>query len=375
MVERIVEFVRKRDLVLKDELGHGACGRTVVLYDDIIDEYFVCKKYAPVDEELKEELFQNFIREIKLLHLLNHANVVRVFNYYIYPDKHAGYILMEYIKGTDIEDYLGKNPEDINEIFVQIINGFAHLEKNNILHRDIRPLNILVNNEGLVKIIDFGFGKKVFAKKDFGKSISLNWWCEPPSEFSEQIYNYTTEVYFVGKLFQKIIIEKSIEQFKYASLLGRMCNSAPSSRIPSFSQVRKEILTEKFSDIDFSNTELESYRAFSESLHTSITKIEQGAKYFDDIAEIQRGLEDTHKKVMLEEYVSTNTLVISCFLNGAYYYSNKVLIPVRCIKSFVDLFRSCSREKKNIIVSNIHTKLDSIDRYDEKADFANDIPF
>jgi len=374
MTDRIVEFVRKRDLIFQKELGHGACGRTVVLYDDIIEENFVCKKYAPVHEELRKELFQNFVREIKLLHLVNHVNVVRVFNYFIYPDKYSGYILMEYIKGTDIEDYLGKHPEDINEIFVQIIEGFAHLEKNNILHRDIRPLNILVNNEGLVKIIDFGFGKKVFAQKDFGKSISLNWWCEPPLEFSEQVYDYTTEVYFVGKLLEKIVIEKSIEQFKYASLLGRMCNLAPSARIPSFSEVRKEILTEKFLDIDFSVDDLESYRAFSESLSNAILEIEQNAKYIDDIEEIQRGLEDTYKKVMLEEYVPANTLVIRRFVNGAYYYSNKGMILVSCVKSFVDLLRSCSKEKKNIIVSNILTKLDAIKRYDEKAD-TDDIPF
>ncbi|MDY6845109.1 MAG: protein kinase, partial [Thermodesulfobacteriota bacterium] len=146
MTENIIEFVRKKDLVFEKELGRGACGRTVILYDDIIDERFVCKKYAPVYEELKEQLkeqlFENFIREIKLLHLLNHVNIVRVFNYYIYPDQYAGYILMEYVKGTDIEEYLSKHPENINGIFIQVIDGFTHLEKNSILHRDIRPLNI-----------------------------------------------------------------------------------------------------------------------------------------------------------------------------------------------------------------------------------------
>jgi serine/threonine protein kinase len=374
MTDRIVEFVRERDLILKKELGHGACGRTVLLYDDIIDEYFVCKKYAPVQEKRREDLFQNFVREIKLLHLLNHVNIVRVFNYFIYPDRYSGYILMEYIKGTDIEDYLAKHPEDINEIFAQIVEGFAHLEKNDILHRDIRPFNILVNNEGLVEIIDFGFGKKIVAPKDFGKSISLNWWCEPPSEFSEQIYNYTTEVYFVGKLLEKIVAEGSIEQFKYASLLGRMCARAPSARIPSFSQVRKERLTDKFFDIGFDDNELRSYRAFSESLSNAILKIEQKAKYFDDIEEIQRGLEDAYKKVMLEEYVPANPLIIRWFVNGAYYYSKTTIIPVSCVKSFLDLIRSSSREKKNIIVSNIQTKLDAINRYDEEMEI-DDIPF
>ena len=375
MTERIVEFVRKKDLVFEEELGHGACGRTVILYDDIIDERFVCKKYAPIYEELKEQLFDNFIREIKLLHLLNHINIVRVFNYYIYPDKYAGYILMEYVKGTDIENYLGKHPEDINELFIQVIDGFTHLEKNNILHRDIRPLNILVNDTGLVKIIDFGFGKQIFTQKDFGKSITLNWWCDPPSEFDDQVYDYTTEVYFVGKLFQKIIVEKSIEQFKYTSLLGRMCVSNPSTRVTFFSLVRKEILSEKFLYIDFNESALNAYREFSGSLFQCISKIEQSAKYVDDLEEIQRGLEDSYKKVMLEEYVPNPPLVIRCFLNGSYYFSNRIMIPVAILKAFVEFFRSCSREKKNIILSNIQTKIDSVSRYDEESVIDDDIPF
>ena len=102
---RMVEFLRKKDFRLEKELGRGACGQTVLLYDDQIDEYFVCKKYLPIETDLRQALFDNFVREVKLLHLVNHYNVVRIFNYYLYPDKHAGYILMEYVKGKDIERY------------------------------------------------------------------------------------------------------------------------------------------------------------------------------------------------------------------------------------------------------------------------------
>lgn len=234
MTEKIVEFIRKKDFVLKKELGQGACGRTVLLYDSVIDEQFVCKKYSPIHESLKEEFFKNFVREIKYLHLLNHQNVVRVFNYYLYPEQRTGYILMEYVRGFDIEDYLAKHPEDVNEVFVQVIEGFSHLEKNKILHRDIRPQNVMVAEDGVVKIIDFGFGKQTNNANDFGKSITLNWWCEPPPEFKESIYDYRTEVYFVGKLFEKIIADTDIKHFKHMGLLGRMCISNPKTRIAFF---------------------------------------------------------------------------------------------------------------------------------------------
>jgi hypothetical protein len=176
-------------------------------------------------------------------------------------------------------------------------------------------------------------------------------------------------------MFQKFLVEKSIEQFKYTNLLGRMCASNPSARIKSFSLVRKEILSDKFLDIDFKESELYAYREFSGSLYQCISKIEQTTKYVDDLEEIQRGLEDSYKKVMLEEFVPNSPHVIRCFLNGMYYYSNRNMFPVAILKAFVEFFRSCSRAKKNIILSNIQTKLDSIERYDEESIIDDDIPF
>jgi eukaryotic-like serine/threonine-protein kinase len=375
MSEKIVEFLRKKDFVLKRELGSGACGRTVLLYDDVIDEQFVCKKFAPIHESFKAELFGNFVREIKLLHLLNHQNVVRVFNYYLYPELLTGYILMEYVCGSDIEDFLSKRPEDINEVFVQVIDGFAHLEKNKILHRDIRPQNVMVSEDGAVKIIDFGFGKQTFNSDDYGKSITLNWWCDPPPEFKDAKYDFRTEVYFVGKLFEKIIIDSNIEHFKHMNLLGRMCVAQPTNRVASFFEVRKELLSEKFLDIGFEDWELEAYREFSSSLYGAASKIEESTKYYDDIVEIQTKLEDCYKKVMLEEYVPNSAVVLKCFINGSYYYNTHHSFQVEVLRKFLDFFRSCSREKKNIVIGNIQTKLDAVKRYAVKVNFDDDIPF
>jgi len=130
----IIPFLRRRDYVFVKALGQGACGETVLLRDDLIDSFFVCKKYSPFDESLRQELFKNFLREIKLLHEVHHQNVVRVFNYYVYPDKWTGYILMEYVEGNDVEEHLRSQPETVNEVFLQTIEGFAYLEACQILH-------------------------------------------------------------------------------------------------------------------------------------------------------------------------------------------------------------------------------------------------
>ena len=220
----VVAFLRRRDYKIVRELGQGACGKMVLLYDDQIDEHFVCKKHIPYSEGHRQELFAGFTREVKLLHRVLHQNVVRVFNYYLYPEQLTGYILMEHVNGLEIDDHLAQNPEQTNDLFLQAVAGFGYLERAGILHRDIRPGNLMVREDGVLKIIDLGFGKKIEHTADFDKSISLNWWCEPPLEFQTARYDFTTEVYFVGKLFQRIIQDNQLARFKYLDVLAAMCN-------------------------------------------------------------------------------------------------------------------------------------------------------
>lgn len=379
MQNTIVKFVREKDLVLKTKLGKGACGETVLLYDDVIDEHFVCKKYAPYDDALKPQLFKNFIGEIKLLHLVNHANIVRVFNYYLYPEHFAGYILMEYIKGSDIGTYLKNTPENVNGIFTQVINGFSYLEEKRILHRDIRLPNIMVNIIGQVKIIDFGFGKKISVPEDFDKSITLNWWCDLPADFDEAKYSFSTEVYFVGKLFEKIILENQIEHFGYKNILTKMCQKNPNQRIQSFGEVEREVSSGQISSNSFSEDEINVYREFSQSLYLCIPKIEESARYKTSSEDLERILEDLYKNVMLEEYLPSISALAQCFfIDGSYYTSRNHYFEVSLLKSFLNLLKLNTQDKKNIVVRNLHSKLDSVKRYTDKEInlySGDDIPF
>lgn len=376
MSDNVIEFVRKRNYLLVKELGQGACGKTVLLKDDVIDELFVCKKYSPYYEEHKQEFFSNFLREIKLLHDVYHQNVVRIFNYHIYPEKLTGYILMEYIDGTDLDDYAKENPEKLADVFNQTIRGFCHLETRNILHRDIRPMNLMVNKDGTVKIIDLGFGKRVEISDDFEKSISLNWWCEPPNEFATSNYNFGTEVYFVGKLFEKTIQNLAIEDFQYRSVLRKMCQAEPANRFSSFLDVEREILANKLAEIDFWGQELSNYRDFANALTKHVAKIENGTKYFDDHEKIISKLEATYRNLMLEDVAPNCAPILRCLLNGGFRF-HKDGFKVSCLKDFLSLLKSSNEEKRRIILANLQSRLDAIDRYEtSKFDaFDNDIPF
>lgn len=369
----MIPFLRRRDYVFLEHLGQGACGETVLLHDDLIDSFFVCKKYSPIVESLRQELFNNFLREIKLLHEVHHQNVVRVFNYYLYPDKLTGYILMEYVQGVDIEDHLSSRPETVNELFIQAIDGFAYLESTQILHRDIRPQNILVRNDGILKIIDLGFGKRIDATIDFDKSISLNWWCEPPEEFSSGVYDHSTEVYFVAKLFQKIIAENGIEQFKHAALLERMCRSNPVERVRSFFDAKNKLSLRRSEDIEFNFEERNAYKNFADEVSGHITKIAEGTKYVTDLDRIRTQLEAVHRNCMLEDEIPDCAPLLRLLVEGQYYY-RRANFPTSVLRVFLHFLRSAPLEKQRIALANLHTRLDAIKRYTEPA-FDDDIPF
>ncbi|WP_144162837.1 protein kinase family protein [Paraburkholderia sp. BCC1885] len=374
MDNQLVKFLRQKDFVLEKRLGQGATGNTVLLFDSVINEYFACKKYEPSQQALATKLFDAFVREIKLLHQVNHPNVVRVFNYYLYPEKHLGYILMEYVKGADVGSHLLFSPEDINQIFEQTVNGFAYLEENGVLHRDIREDNILITEKGVVKIIDFGFGKRANAASDFEKSVSLSWWCDLPAEFKSSIYDFRTEVYFVGKLFEKIISDMKIEVFKHGDLLDSMCKIEPENRISSFAEVRNSVLTADFSGATFGYFEREIYQKFSQKMSEIMISIETSAKYYTDAPSVLNNLEAAYKKVMLEKDVPNSGVVLLCFVKGAMKYRTKTRFSVEDdLRKFIDMFRSVSREKQNIIIANLSNRLDAVERYSDEMD--SDIPF
>lgn len=370
-----IRFLRKRDYELVRELGAGACGRTVLLHDDIIGEHFVCKKYHPYDESVREELFAGFLREIKLLHQLHHKNVVRVFNYYVYPDEFNGYILMEYIDGTDIRTHIEANPDQINQLFLQAVSGFRYMEEMGVLHRDIRPMNMMVTADGELKIIDLGFGKRVADSADFDKSISLNWWCETPKEFTSKHYDFRTEVYFVGKLFEKMVADNGIGNFQQMDLLRQMCRHDPFERIESFSDVSRTISSEKLTETDFSYTQINVYRMFAESISSAITKIEKGAKYNSDIDKIKRQLTDAHRSFMLEQTVPDTSAVTTCFVDGVYYFKRNAGVEVRVVKDFLELLQTCTAEQSRIVIANLQTRLDLIERYTQQSFDDPDVPF
>ena len=371
MKPKTIEFLRSKDFTFVKNIGQGGTGRTVLIKDEIINELFVCKKYSPVYEEDKAKYFNYFVNEIKILFKTNHRNIVRVFNYYLYPDQLTGYILMEYIEGLNIVEFIDKNPDSLNEVFVQVIEGFCNLEQNFILHRDIRPENFIVTNSGIVKIIDFGFGKRLESALDTGKSVTLNWRYSIPKEFENKIYDFKTEVYFVGKLFEEILTKKGTANFKYLSILSDMVKSDYDQRISTFFEISRKILGNTSEGIEFEDNEVIVYRKFADKFKSLMSELDSNAEYVSDINDIIMQLDQVYRNSMLEEFIQNPNSLIKCFIKGEFSFFTKNLISVPCLNDFIKLLKSVTDDKRKIILNNLWNRLDSISRHD----FADDLPF
>jgi serine/threonine-protein kinase len=366
-----IQFLRTKDYKFIKQIGQGGTGKTILIEDEAIDETFVCKKYSTFYKEDQSLYYNYFIDEIKILYTLYHENVVRVFNYYLYPENKTGYILMEYIEGNTIEDYLLENPDKLENIFEQLVDGFKYLEEKKILHRDLRPENILVSKEGILKIIDFGFGKKInFGDKN--KSISLNWRYSIPDEFEESKYDFKTEIYFVGKLFEDLIQNTPNNSFKYSAILSKMILKSYENRINSFFDIYREIISLNSANSEITSLDRLTYQRFAESLMDVFSQLPQGAKYNNDIEVIIRHLDELYKNSILEQYIQNNNKLTNIFIAGPYKYYSKKNIRIEVLYKMILLLKASSDGKRKIILNNLWERFDSIPRYYEESD---DLPF
>lgn len=108
-----------------------------------------------------EEARSRFERESFIIARMNHANIIHVIDKGITEDDHP-YFIMEYIQGIDLNTAMKvrsiPHPEKF-DIIIQVLKALSYAHKNNVIHRDIKPDNILIDDDGNVKILDFGIAQ------------------------------------------------------------------------------------------------------------------------------------------------------------------------------------------------------------------------
>lgn len=182
-------------------LGSGGFGSVFLAKDTWLD----IKVAIKVPHKQTLELFK-LLKEPRLQAALNHPNIVRMIT--AEKENNVFFMVMEYVKGKTLEKILDKEKvldiEKAMDFINQISYGVNHAHKNKIIHRDIRPSNIIISEEGTAKITDFG--TSVWLNNIPYASTRIG---SPPYMAPEQFLgktSFTSDIYSIGCIFYEMII-------------------------------------------------------------------------------------------------------------------------------------------------------------------------
>jgi serine/threonine-protein kinase len=144
------------------ELGQGAMGVVYKARDPLIDRIVAIKTInLGMEQEDQEEYEARFYQEAKAAGRLNHPNIVTIYD--VGKSEDIAYIAMEFLQGRELRDVLredGQMPVSrALDIVAQVASGLAYAHDHEIVHRDVKPSNIMVIRDGHVKITDFGIAR------------------------------------------------------------------------------------------------------------------------------------------------------------------------------------------------------------------------
>ena len=142
-----------------EKLGEGGMGEVFLAEDTKLDRK-VALKFLPEEYTKDQQAKERFEREAKAAAALNHPNIVTIYDINEHEDQ--TYIAMEYVDGQTLKEQITNRKLPITEImdiFTQICQGLSKAHETGIIHRDIKPQNIIIDKESRVKILDFGLAK------------------------------------------------------------------------------------------------------------------------------------------------------------------------------------------------------------------------
>jgi len=186
---------------IERSLGSGGFGAVFLAKDTWLNIEVAIK----VPHKQSTELFK-LLKEPRLQAALNHPNIVRMIA--AEKEKKVFFMVMEYIRGKTLEEIIDKekalDSEKAIEYTMQIVSAVNHAHTNKIIHRDLRPSNIIISEKDKVKIADFGtsawLNNVPYASTRIGS---------PPYMAPEQFLgkaSYRSDIYSVGCIFYEMII-------------------------------------------------------------------------------------------------------------------------------------------------------------------------
>nr|XP_040565169.1 cyclin-dependent kinase 14-like isoform X2 [Lepeophtheirus salmonis] len=188
-----------------EQLGEGSYATVFKGYSNLTKQVVALKEIR-----LQEEEGAPFtaIREASLLKELKHTNIVTLHD--IIHTKSSLTFVFEYVN-TDLSQYLEKNPGGLNpknaKLFLfQLFRGLSYCHKRRILHRDVKPQNLLIGENGELKLADFGLARaKSVPSHTYSHEVVTLWYRPPDVLLGSTNYNTSLDIWGVGCIFVEML--------------------------------------------------------------------------------------------------------------------------------------------------------------------------
>lgn len=191
-------------------IGEGGMANVYLAYDTILDRN-VAIKLLRGDLASDEKFVHRFQREALSASSLNHSNIVEVYD--VGEDNGDYYIVMEYIEGKHLKDLIKKRGKlttsEVIDIMLQITDGMSVAHDSYIIHRDIKPQNIMILENGLIKITDFGIAMAMNATQlTQTNSVMGSVHYLPPEQANGKGSSLQSDIYSMGIVMYELLTGK-----------------------------------------------------------------------------------------------------------------------------------------------------------------------
>jgi serine/threonine protein kinase len=195
-----------------ERIGAGGFGEVRRFRHKLLQMDFAFKFYSPIFAEDGERNMERFFREAKILFKLTHPNIIKIYDVGIMSGK--PFIRMELFEGKNLNEVLkdhGRFPVDKSLLLVhEIAEALKHAHSQGIVHRDIRPSNIMIAKPRQVRVIDFGLG--IYLENELmsrltrtGHSIAGGHFTAPELIANPRLIDPQTDIYSLGAVWYNLI--------------------------------------------------------------------------------------------------------------------------------------------------------------------------
>lgn len=189
-------------------LGNGTFGKVklgtnVFTKEKVAIKFFKHRKFATAQQ------VENTRREIEIMKLLSHPNIVKLIDVIEKPDECTTYLIAEYVSGGELFDYIVANgtvkEKQARHFIRQIISAMEYCHANLIVHRDLKPENLLLDDEGNIKISDFGLSNMIEPGKLLDSFCGSPLYAAPEILLAERYVGPPIDVWSIGVILYALL--------------------------------------------------------------------------------------------------------------------------------------------------------------------------